>query len=169
MSNEESEIYDLKLNKTKVKKMSHFDQQLNVEYAIYQKDHSSELLSKKVDNELYLSKLKKKLNFIIYPSFIYCLYCILLSDISSITVLAFLAFAAAKSYYAINVLKRIKYTEPKSYGEIKLISDEQFTESYASKDLLNAYKETVGEEKYQEVLFKNGSDIEKIKIKELKV
>lgn len=160
---------DMRLNQTKLKENNGFEFQLNEEYKIYQEDNAKEILEDKVKKELSLKSIKKKLNFLIYPSFIYVLYSIFIASSVGVTTFAsFIVFIGAYFFYAFKKWEIKSVLELKDIKQIEKLSNKQFIESYASKKLIQAYKESYGEKQYENILFDNGSDEKKIKIKHLK-
>ena len=49
--------------------------------------------------------------------------------------------------------------------KILACAKEEFLESYANKELLEEYKKEIGEERFRDFIFENGSDDQKIKVK----
>lgn len=161
------DIFQMQMEKVRVKEDDVFDLQLNREYKIYQGDNFEKLLDEKVRKELSLKKLKAKLNFVIYPCALFVLYSLFLSSASILTLIAFILFVGSYFTYIVNKVKIKDIINIKDSGEIKRISDESFLDSFASPALINAYKQVYGEEKYAELLFQNGSDAESIQIKKM--
>lgn len=161
------DIFQMKMEKVRVKEENGFDLQLNREYKIYQEDNLEKLLTEKVNKELSLKKLKQKLSLIFYPCVFFTLYSLFTNNISIFTLFAFILFVGSYFFYTVNKIKIKDVTKIKNIAEMKRINNNSFLDSFASEELLNVYREVYGEEKYEDLLFQNGSDEKTIKIKQL--
>jgi hypothetical protein len=142
-----------------------FERRMAQEYAEFEKNNTKKLYDIKVKKELNFKKVKRfsfLLNF-----FMACLLIYSYNDGASVLFLSFCAFIIF-----INV-SYIKYRKKHISNVEKVwtitgfddIVKKEFLESYASNELLKIYKGKIGESRYKDFLFENGSDDKKIKIK----
>lgn len=156
-----------KIRKEKLKEDTSFSVQLNKDFSIY----FEKQFEKKVAERVKQKKAKKKVNIFMLLTLVFSFINIVSANPLLINVLIQLFVGGAFFYYLLNFYK-IKLNNKEdikfeNHRSLELKISLEFENSFASNDLIEAYKETFGCETFNKILFKNESDLTKIKIKDL--
>lgn len=144
-----------------------FERKMAQEYAEFEKNNTKKLYDLKVKKELNFKKVKRVSFFI--NMFMAFLFIYSYRDGANFLFLSFCVFIIFINMSYMRYRKKHISSVEKVWtisGFDDIVKNE-FLESYASNELLNAYKEKIGDSRYQDFLFENGSDDQKIKIKSL--
>lgn len=142
-----------------------FEKKLAKEYMEFEKNNTKRLCDLKVQKEISFKKTKRYF-FWINVLLIFMLF-YFYKDGASLLLLSFLLFIIISNISYIRYRKRNVSSVEKVWtlSGFENVIKEEFLESYANKELLEEYKKEIGEERFRDFIFENGSDNQKIKVK----
>ena len=142
-----------------------FEKKFAKEYMEFEKDNTKKLCDLKVEKELSFKKIKTISFF--FNIFMAALLFYSYKNNANIIFMAFCMFVLFSNFSYIRYRKKHITDVEKVWtlSGFENIVKNEFLESYASAELLQEFQKEVGNQKYRDFIFENGSDDQKIKIK----